>query len=183
MKCPVCKDPKLQAVHLETKLSGAGCPKCEGVWIQGRDYHEWLKTIPDKDQITTATDDLELVPVDIKMAKICVVCYRLMGKYKVDELGFTLERCTFCGGIWFDKNEWQALKSCNLHDELNMLLSASHQRLLRERESRLVMENMFKAKFGEANYSELLRVRMWLETHPMRDEMLAYLTDPDPTKA
>lgn len=182
MKCPVCKEHKLKAIHVEENLPGARCEACNGLWIMGRDYENWLKKLPEQEQLSPPPEELETL--DTKVAKICCVCYRLMGKYKVShDLDFSLERCSFCGGIWFDQNEWEVLKARNLHNDLNVVLTLSHQRLIRDKESRKAMEEMYKEKFGPANYSELLRVRMWLETHPMREEMLSFLRDPDPTKA
>ena len=48
---------------------------------------------------------------DVQGAKICPECGRILLKYKVGHgLDFFVDHCSGCGGIWLDKNEWNALK-------------------------------------------------------------------------
>jgi len=41
-------------------------------------------------------------------------------------------------------------------------------------------ERMYTNRFGVDDYAELKRVRVWLDGHKKKQELLAYLTDPNP---
>lgn len=183
MKCPICRSQRLSAEVREENLDVSTCQPCGGLFVQGRDYHEWQQNREGKES-SDLNDAITLTSGEQQGARICPCCFRIMSKYKVnDKFEFHLDRCSACGGIWFDKNEWEILSESNLHDELNDIFSASYQRHLRELASRATMESLYIDRFGDADYSEIKRMRLWLETHPLKDELLNYLNDPDPTKA
>ena len=52
--------------------------------------------------------------------KLCPESGRILARYKIlPDTEFYLDRCGHCNGIWFDKNEWDALVEHNLHDNVN----------------------------------------------------------------
>lgn len=183
MKCPICKTKRLTAEVREEILDVSTCNPCGGLFVQGRDYQDW-KAKREFEASVELEDEITLTSGEEAGAKICPCCFRIMSKYKVNQkFDFHLDRCSACGGIWFDKNEWEILSQHKLHDELSEIFTASYQRYLREMASRKTMEKLYIDRFGDADYSEIKRVRLWLETHPMKDQLLNYLNDPDPTKA
>jgi hypothetical protein len=42
------------------------------------------------------------------------------------------------------------------------------------------LEQIYISRFGPVDYVEIERVRVWLATHPKKQNLLAYLTDKDP---
>jgi hypothetical protein len=42
------------------------------------------------------------------------------------------------------------------------------------------LEEIYISRFGVDDYAEITRIRAWLQAHPKRPELLAYLTDHDP---
>ncbi len=82
--------------------------------------------------------------------------------------------------MWFDRNEWEVLKSRNLHDDVHTIFTAFWQSGVRKEEMRKNLDYMYLTKFGEEDYAEIKRVRAWLDEHPRRTELLAYLNDRNP---
>jgi Zn-finger nucleic acid-binding protein len=179
MKCPSCKTTDLTAADLESGLTAHVCESCQGHWISGRGYHDWL----DRHGATLAEktyDGPDIVIADTQNAKLCPECARILLRYKVGRgTDFTLEHCGACNGVWLDRGEWDALKVRNLHDEINAILTVPWQTRARLEERRRNLDQIYAARFG-ADYDELKRIRTWVDGHPERDRVLAFLTDPDP---
>ena len=111
-------------------------------------------------------------------AKFCPECRRYLGRYRVGhELGFSLDRCEHCGGVWFDGNEWESLKSRNLHDDVHFIFSqawqAGVQRDLREQERRKIWIEVL----GEKDYEEIAKIKNWIERHPLKPELYSFLME------
>src|SRR6266568_3902359 len=117
---------------------------------------EWLKehgdTLPEKSVDHTA----ELPVHDSKNAKVCLDCGHLMLRNKVGHgIPFYVDRCSACGGIWLDKNEWEILKSRNLHDEIHMVFTSVWQSSNRKKEQESNYEKAMAEALGEKDFSEL----------------------------
>jgi Zn-finger nucleic acid-binding protein len=120
---------------------------------------------------------------DTMKAKLCPDCGRILIKYKVGHgIDFFLDHCNGCNGIWLDKNEWEVLKSRNLHDELHRIFTTSWQKEILEEQIKEKLEKFYAKKFGEKDYEELKRIRQWIEQHSQRSSLLAYLNDENPYK-
>jgi Zn-finger nucleic acid-binding protein len=96
---------------------------------------------------------------------------------------FTLDNCGECGGVWLDKDEWATLKTRNLHDDLHAIFTEQWQSEARREESRQTLAGMYERRFGAEGYAELQRIRAWIDQHPHKQEILAYLNDSDPLDA
>ena len=98
-------------------------------------------------------------------------------------LSFTLDHCEGCKGIWLDRNEWEALKKRNLHDDLNLMFTSFWQteanRMARKKRSRIFM----LADSVRTTMRRLSESVCGLDTKPNREELLAYLIDRDPYAA
>ena len=99
-----------------------------------------------------------------------------MTRYKVGhKLSFSLDRCGNCGGTWFDGNEWETLRGGELWDQLHLIFSPAWQNRIRRENQAEHLREQFAAKLGPADFAESNRIKNWLDNHPHRDAILAYL--------
>ena len=169
MNCPVCKTTPLQSMTLEQQLKASSCSDCQGQWIGAVDYWQWLErhgeTLPEKEP-----DSIPLEVADSQKAKLCPECRRIMLRYKVGHgLTFTLDQCSSCNGIWFDANEWDALRQRNLHDEVHLVFSAPWQAQVRREESRQVLAKLYTEWF-QHDYDKIKTIKEWIEQHPQQEK-------------
>lgn len=183
MNCPVCKTKELVSTELEADLTSLQCSFCHGNWIRGAEYWDWLEEqdanlaerVHHNDDLTVADPGL---PID------CPECRFRMVKYLVGRgLGFTIDHCHGCKGIWLDGNEWEVLKKRNLHDDLNLMFTSFWQNEAQRLERKKKMEQIYIDRFGADDYAEIKRIRYWLDAKVNREELLAYLMDKDPFDA
>jgi Zn-finger nucleic acid-binding protein len=178
MQCPVCNPSVLSPGELEPGLNASSCATCEGVWLAERDYRAWLtrRRAPE-----TAGDAPAPVTIaDVQHAKLCPGCRRIMLRYRVGHsAAVSIDICGGCSGIWCDRNEWRALQSRGLHDDLHLVATEPWQAEVRREETRTHLERLYRKRFGP-EYDEIERVRRWLDAHPQRNALLAFLVDPDP---
>jgi Zn-finger nucleic acid-binding protein len=181
MACAECRTVELQQIALEPGLPAYACPACEGIWIASTHYWEWLDkhgpTLPEKPACAAPP----LPVVETRRAKICPGCGHILIKYRVGhDITFSLDQCGHCNSFWFDKNEWQVLKSRNLHDEVHKMFTAPWQRRIREEESRRTWQQIYTERFGEQDYADIRRIKAWIDQHPERQSLLAYLVSENP---
>lgn len=178
-QCPVCND-ELSKAYLESGLPAYNCERCNGVWLSANEYLMWLRIQPPSDCQGEAID-MPLQITDSKQAILCPDCGRILRRYKISpDIEFHLDRCGRCNGVWFDQNEWQALKAQGLHGKVNMFFTEPWQRKLRQEETRRRFERMYCNRFGGEDYAEIKRIKSWLIEHPQRSGLLAYLLDQNP---
>jgi Zn-finger nucleic acid-binding protein len=169
MNCPRCKSTTLVPEDLEPGLAGLKCRQCGGRWIEGSRYLGWVAAQGQQLAEKPPAEGVELPVTESDKAKLCPECGRFLTRAKVGHaVGFHLERCANCGGIWTDANEWEVLKSRNLHDNLHFIFSGAWQaEVMRQERKRL----------GDVDFTEVKRVRAWLDAHPKRAELYAVLLD------
>jgi len=182
MDCPVCKTVALTDVVLEADLWTQHCDNCGGHWIGLNAYRAWLdlqsEILPEKAPSSETPEAMT-----VKRAKLCPQCDHLLLKYKLGRgTEITLDHCSQCGGVWFDKNEWAILKDRNLHDEVYRIFTQSWQKQVREEMSRENLSQHYAQKFGAANYAKIREIKAWLVEHPETTALMAYLQDVDPYK-
>ncbi len=180
MKCPICVDQVLESYSLEEGLDVMMCRECEGCWISSDSYAKWLErhgeTMPER-----PFSDVEVDVEDVKEAKVCPGCQSILLKYKVGHgVDFYVDHCGGCGAIWLDRNEWQALKARNLHDEIHRVFSTPWQKSLREGTLRKKMDGVYRRRFGEETYARACEIHAWLMAEEQRDALLAFLSDEQP---
>jgi Zn-finger nucleic acid-binding protein len=166
----------LRSSSLEENLQTQECQDCGGHWVQAFQYWRWLDAhgpnLPEKpaDEI----GDLELC--DSEETKVCPECTRLTMHCRVGHgVDFYLDRCSHCGGIWFDRNEWAALKARNLHDDTHYIFSNAWQDRLRREEQSAQREARVRDLLGDDAYDEVGRFKIWLATQEHRALILGYL--------
>lgn len=180
MHCPACQTTKLKRSRLEEYLSAHTCDDCSGHWISSYDYWHWLEWhiqdteayVPDMPE----QQSLELEANDNRKASFCPDCNHLMRKAPVGKgLQFYLDRCSHCGGVWFDKNEWETLADCNLHDKVHLIFSESWQADIRHKKFKDVLEETYRAALGDDLYAKTMSIKDWIDQHPKKDYILSLL--------
>lgn len=174
MKCPSCGNNNSSHRELEGGLHTTECAGCGGNWLRSFEYWKWLHA-----HGPVLEEKLPDAPVEVSdstQPKTCPECGMLLTKYRVGHgTDFAIERCGICGGIWFDKNEWEALRSRNLHDQVHQIFSAPWQHAIRAREAAEAHELRIRGLLGDEDYEKARQTREWLASHPKRSVVLAYL--------
>lgn len=180
MNCPACKTLSLTTKILEENLKVRHCSNCAGHWLSAQDYWQWLEkhgeTLPEK-----ASTDLPLQVTDQPEVKFCIDCRGLMLKYRVGHgTNFYLDRCSKCGGVWFDRNEWESLRQRNLHDEIHQIFSDAWQRQIRQGELKRVVENAYRTTLGDEDYTQAMQIKDWITHHPQAQAIMSLLNQATP---
>lgn len=177
MKCPVCKTEELDFSPLESNLMSRHCDKCDGNWIPSFEYWKWREQ--HKEGLPETATEQTTPPNPVTgglIAKLCPECNKILIKYSVGHgARFSLDQCGNCGGVWLDKDEWESLKGRDLHDDIYLIFTAPWQDQVRSQESRRVQEEIYRRKFGDEDFNEIQRVKVWIDGHPRKQEILAYL--------
>jgi Zn-finger nucleic acid-binding protein len=182
MQCPVCKTKRCSPIELEENLKAASCETCGGHWISHQNYSAWIKrhgdTLPEK-----TFSEVEFDVEDVKEAKLCPDCKKILLKYKVGHgLDFFVDHCPGCGGIWLDTNEWNALQGKNLHDEIHKIFSTSWQNQVRGERMASKLDQVYSNRLGTESYEKAKEIRQWIQDNPQKGAILAFLSDDDPYK-
>lgn len=182
MKCPVCKIDALGAITLLEGLPANQCSNCSGVWVPSNAFLTWKRA--QGQDIAEVKGNINIDPTfEVDELKLCPSSGHIMTRYKIfPDTEFYLDRCRNCNGIWFDKQEWEVLVNRNLHDNLNDFFTRPWQDKLQAAETKKNLGNLYLQKFGETDYQEIQKVRHWLEDHPKRAMLLAYLQADNPYK-
>ena len=177
MNCPVCKSIILSRKELETHLQAYECDSCRGRWIASYQYWKWKESSGSRLPDPPAPQQDDLPVHDSTAAKLCPECGHFLRRYPVGEgLDFSLDRCGNCGGTWFDKNEWEILKSRGLHDNVHKIFSEIWQHRIRDDQRRQAADQMYRDKFGTEDYEKIKQIREWIQAHPQQSELLAFLS-------
>ena len=182
MKCPVCKTDTLGSITLVESLPANQCSNCGGVWISSNAYLAWRKAtredLPSKQGLSTIDPHW-----NVNELKLCPETGHIMAHYKIlPDTEFYLDRCGHCNGIWFDKNEWDALVERNLHDNVNEFFTRPWQDDLHTSETQNHLDKLYREKLGAEDYERIQHIREWLKNHPRRGMLIAFLQAEDPYK-
>lgn len=174
-QCPVCSDA-LGNREIDTDLFASSCDKCGGMWLGAMQYENWRQKQAKGLDEKPADQSVQLTSGETPGARFCPQCKYVLMKYKVGhQTGFSLNRCGNCAGIWFDKNEWEILKSRNLHERVHMVFSQAWQSAVRAEQHRNAMDEFWRNELGDKDLTEIRRIKDWLAKHPKSAELYAYL--------
>ena len=180
--CPMCGGG-LRPTFYDEKLPVNECEACGGAWARANEYAIWLKRQAPSgmEQKVTGEVDSTLQIRDSQQAAFCPDCGHFLRRYRVaSALDFHLDRCNTCNGVWLDRNEWEALRSVDLHDELRQIFTHPWQERIHDEEVAQKLDRMYLERFGAEDYERIKKLRAWLSDHPNRSTLLAYLMDEDP---
>jgi len=180
MLCPVCKKHTMETAELAPGLSGLQCTACAGTWIPRSNYDAWRARLPaGMQEINTPA---QIGNTEARQGKLCPQCGHLLLPYKVGHgLSFAIDYCSACGGVWFDRGEWEAILGKNLHGNLHDIVTTHWQAAVRETELQETVEKTYQRLLGPT-YAKTCEIRSWLHAQPQRDLILACLKD-EKTKA
>lgn len=177
MKCPVCQNVALGSLELQAGVLAQKCTACGGHWLNSLQFANWITAVQTGNVEGAAELKFPLPVHEPKAAKLCPDCGRFMTRYKVGHtLPFALDRCGHCGGTWFDGNEWQTLRGSEFWDRIHLIFSPAWQTRVRQAEQRAQRESQLVAALGARDYAEAKRIKGWLDSHPHRDVIFAYLS-------
>lgn len=182
MKCPVCKTDTLGEISLLKGLPANECSNCHGFFIPSNAYMAWWKSLGREFPIKEGM--IEIDPSwEVNELKFCATCGHIMARYKIfPDTEFYIDRCRNCNGIWLDQHEWDVLIDRNLHDNLNDFFTRPWQENLRAAETHNHLDSIYLEKLGAEDYERIKEIRAWLNDHPMRGMLLAFLQANDPYK-
>lgn len=168
MNCPKCKDLKLRKKEFSSPFS---CDNCGGLWLDFEKIPSFFETITLTDTTQPAKN------VNDGKAGFCPAGHGLLTRAKVEdsENPFYLEKCSTCGGIWFDNGEWLRIINNNLAHHINDIWCSSWQAQQRKRKNRNTYLEMNRAVLGEELFTKVLELSLLLKGHPERGRALALL--------
>ncbi|WP_428036621.1 zf-TFIIB domain-containing protein [Amphritea sp.] len=177
MKCPICKKGNLVPSFLEGLFRAHTCDDCGGNWLLIEDYVAWKERHPEHAFVQEDAFEAD----DSKQALICPMTGTLMHKYKISNSSdHRLDYSPSVGGVLLDKGEWQYLKEQKLAGSLNKIFTAEWQRSLREQNAEMTFADIYRERFGDESYEKIKEIRAWLNDHPRRADLRAYLLAEDP---
>lgn len=110
-----------------------------------------------------------------------IACTECKGHW-IPNKTYYVDHCSTCGGVWLDKNEWNALEAKHLHDEIHRIFSTAWQKEVRREHVADRLDQVYRNRFGAETYTRVNEIRDWLEGQPQREAPQAFLQDPDPYK-
>jgi len=185
MKCPVCKGNSLEKHELEAGLPAHRCTVCQGVWLSAGEYWPWRRALGKKELAAELEPPVTVTPIeDVSQVKQCPECEHILRRYQVwPNVQFYLDRCSQCGSVWFDRDEWSYVKKQGVHSHVHLVFTDTWQERIRAEEMRQHMDLIYLERFGAQDYQQIQEIRQWLWEHPKRAALLAFLTDRDPYQA
>lgn len=165
MECPKCKGVKLEK---KDPSKPYWCPDCGGVWVSMENLSEHF----DEDSKTGVFDHQAYD----KKTGLCPAGHGIMIRTRIEgDYPFYLERCTTCGGVWFDHGEWQQISKHHLLDNLaDHWTSAWQRRNLHEKERESFIELNTKL-IGKDIVQRILDLAVLLKNHPQKARAMALL--------
>jgi Zn-finger nucleic acid-binding protein len=139
----------------------------------------WLenKKVPDFMETVSASES-ERAGKNLNDAEtgICPLGHGIMIRAKVDiDEPFYLEKCSSCGGIWFDNGEWEKIIHSNFPKNLNELWCKSWQVKQRKEKSRKSYLDINRKLLGDNLFEELMKLSEILKDHPEKGRAIALL--------
>ena len=169
MKCPKCKTIELSKRQFKDPLS---CPDCGGVWVASND----IAKLSDIFQHTEPPLPSKGHESHDHQTGLCPNGHGLMLRARVDvEDPFYLERCTRCGGIWFDEGELSTLAHAHLFEHLTEFWTLSWQRKQREEKDRDAFVALNRKLLGDEVVDRIHDLASRLKDHPEKMRALALL--------
>lgn len=182
MKCPVDQQT-LRRDQVDEGLAGFECSHCRGHWLRFGDYLAWREGLGREWPEISADHAGQSVPQPSaepaapgSLPRRCPDCDYLLSRLTVGHgVGFALDRCGNCNGIWLDEGEWESLRARGLHDNVHQMFSSAWQRAVRTEAQRKQTEAQFERQLGRADFDRTREFGGWLAGNPRAAQMLAYL--------
>lgn len=176
MDCPACSvRHTLRVVRAEDAPPIHRCPACGGTWLRSADYWRWRAEHP-RNVPPPSPDEISLERSEEPELKSCPEDAYVLARFRVGPGdSFSIDQCRTCGGVWFDPGEWGLLEDEGLHLHLHHVLSEEWEEELKEVERRRDERERWIRQLGEENFERISEVKAWLDDHPKRSELYAFL--------
>ena len=181
MNCPICdtaldRASLLPADDSGSELRGFRCARGHGVFLPSDLYFDWRDgREPTRDlDLSAASGEVG----DVKRAKLCPQDGRIMGRYRsAGDKGFWIDRCSTCGGAWFDGAEWEATVTAGLHEALPHVFTDAWQREAEEATAAAARRERLVESVGSDDLDRADEFREWVWSHPHRHLLIARISE------
>ncbi|MEM7624395.1 MAG: zf-TFIIB domain-containing protein [Planctomycetota bacterium] len=165
MHCPLHADTVLETRTVEPGVTVRACPRCGGYWMTAAAYWQWREGLSEPLPDLEVEDGGEDEVSDSAGAKLCPVDGGFLIRHQVGHgLGFWLDRCGRCGGVWLDRGEWEALERRQMHDDLHLIFTSTWQTEVRRQRKARADEKRLIERLGDADYRRAKEINAWLES-------------------
>lgn len=179
MTCPACGGGRtLTLDRTPDGLRVRRCAGCSGCWLRSEDYWRWRANDPSITGPSGRSDGGPAPDPDADRPgfRTCPEDSYMLARIRVGgPPAFSIEQCRHCSGTWFDPGEWESLVSRGLSDELYELLSEEWQERFRAGGREAAEPEQWLKRLGESDFSRISEVKEWLDHHPKRSELYAFL--------
>jgi Zn-finger nucleic acid-binding protein len=166
-KCPKCRT---EALEQRGDADLWTCTNCGGAWA-GR------TAVPRMAEVSVGLPATANADNDAKSG-MCPEGHGILSRARVEARSpFSLERCSTCFGVWFDRGEWQRVAEESLAADLPHFWEREWRAMRRREQSREAHLDAARADFGEELYGTLTALAESLRGHPRRSEALAFLKE------
>lgn len=180
MKCPNCNGAHLVPGFLEGRFRAHTCSRCGGYWLFIEDYVAWKERNPEY----KFSQDAMFEADDSKQVLLCPVTGAIMQKYRIShDSQHRLDYSPGVGGVWLDSGEWEYLKEQGFAGSINKIFTPHWQKSIRDNNAKVTFADIYKEKFGEEDYAKVKELREWLNNHPCKDDLRAYILAGNPYSA
>ena len=177
MDCPKCKNVKLRRKLKQSSFSSRRapspltCAKCGGLWIETEEFSILSDSYIEDGNIGSNPD-----PSADGRTGLCPAGHGLLIRAKIDlDPPFHLEKCSVCGGIWFDKWEWNRIIEAHLIENLNDFWTFAWRIKHRRKKDREYYLNLNKELLGEELFESIIQMAQTLRDHPEKLKAMALL--------
>ena len=167
MNCPKCKTVILRKKGYDSPET---CNICGGFWLENENVPGFVENAGTVKSIENPDNRGD------HKTGICPAGHGIMIRAKVDvDDPFYLEKCSTCGGIWFDQGEWQRVLNNNLVESLSELWCRSWQMKQRQEKNRDNYLESNKKFFGNDIFQKIIQLSELLRDHPEKGRAVALL--------
>ncbi|MGO3055750.1 MAG: zf-TFIIB domain-containing protein [Halomonas sp.] len=182
MKCTACQQGNLVPSFIDALFRSHTCDSCRGNWILIEDYISWKERHPEH-----VFDDEHIENIDAEDtvgAMLCPMTGSIMSKFRITkDHAHRIDYSAKVGGVWLNQGEWEMLVAEGLAGNLNAILTDQWQQRIRQEKTSETFENLYRSKFGDAEYQKAQEVREWLHNHSLRADLRAFLMAENPYSA
>lgn len=147
-----------------------------GQWVASKKYFEWVERHDEHAASEDPGGHAAQVVSDSKAGKLCPECGCFLIRYRAgSDLKFHLDHCGRCGGVWFDQAEWDVLRQRGLHRHVHAIFTEARQAQIRRAEHEAAEQARMRKRLGDDTYDRMIEIRQWIDTHPHRAELYAFL--------
>ncbi len=182
MKCTACNEGVLTPSFIDSLFRAHTCNHCGGNWILVEDFLAWQENNPEHQFDDELEYEEELS--ESSKALFCPITGSLMTKFRISsKTSHRIDYSVTTGGIWLDQGEWLLLKQEGIAGSLNRIVTQPWQNKIRAQNTKDNFIHMYESKFGKENYAKVKELKNWLQSHPQKADLRAYLLADDPYSA